>query len=116
MATLKTPTGKVPPLNSAQEALVRDMIAGSSGSGASGLSEDNVKDMIADAAVNAEHHARASVTSNELQLFAAMAQQGMLANRSNAGMDPDKMARAAVMHAEALVMALTPVPPAEPEE
>ena len=93
-----------------------DRVAAMIGVPASGLSEAQVQDMIADAAGEAEHHARASVTSNELQLFAAMAQQGMLANRSNAGMDPDKMARAAVMHAEALVMALTPVPPAEPEE
>ena len=49
-----------------------------------------MNDMIADAAGKAEHHARASVTSNELQLFAAMAMQGMLANRSNVGMGPDK--------------------------
>ena len=38
-----------------------------------GLSRKDVAYMIAQATAKAEHHARASVTSNKLQLFSAMA-------------------------------------------
>ena len=69
---------------------------------------DQVREMIADAAGKAEHHARASVTSNELQMFAAMAMQGMLANRTNVGMTPEKIARMAMLHAVELANALMP--------
>ena len=65
-----------------------------------------MKYMIDQAAAKAEHHARASVTSNELQMFAAMAMQGMLANRSNVGMPEDKLAQKAVSQAVALSDAL----------
>ena len=108
MATKKTPEADVPgtavPLSEAQ---VRNIIAESM---IPVLSEGEVanmiSDMIASSAGKAEHHARASVTSNELQMFAAMAMQGMLANRSNVGMPEDKLARMAVSQADALSYAL----------
>ena len=75
--------------------------------------EGQVRNMINDAAANAEHHARASVTSNELQLFAAMAMQGMLANRSNVGLDPHVLARKAVAQADALQEAIMSTAAAE---
>ena len=98
MATKKTPEADTPEVYAAgvPEAPLSE----------APLSEAQVKDMIANAAAKFEHHARASVTSNELQMFAAMAQQGMLANRSNVGMDADKLAKAAVQHGYALAEAL----------